>query len=86
MIAEQNLLKYYTCFCEWGNFDANIHQLLRREIDAALLDRDRTIKEAHELREKLGMHMRGNLLTVQSLILMSFLDALASLRPMMEID
>ena len=72
MIAEQNLLKYYMCFCEWGNFDANIHQLLRREIDAALLDRDRTIKEAHELREKLGMHMRGNLLTVQSLILMSF--------------
>merc|ERR1719370_428793 len=29
-------------------------ELLRREIDAALLDRDRTIKEAHELREKLG--------------------------------
>ena len=29
-------------------------QLLRREIDAALVDRDRTIKEAHELREKLG--------------------------------
>ena len=35
--------------------DANLHQLLRREIDAALLDRDRTIKEAHELREKLGI-------------------------------
>ena len=33
----------------------NIRQLLRREIDAALLDRDRTIKEAHELREKLGI-------------------------------
>ena len=33
----------------------NIPQLLRREIDAALLDRDRTIKEAHELREKLGI-------------------------------
>ena len=33
----------------------NISQLLRREIDAALLDRDRTIKEAHELREKLGI-------------------------------
>lgn len=30
-------------------------ELLRREIDAALLDRDRTIKEAHELREKLGI-------------------------------
>ena len=35
--------------------DANLCQLLRREIDAALLDRDRTIKEAHELREKLGI-------------------------------
>ena len=33
----------------------NLRQLLRREIDAALLDRDRTIKEAHELREKLGI-------------------------------
>jgi len=29
-------------------------ELLRREIDAALLDRDKAIKEAHELREKLG--------------------------------
>ena len=38
------------------NFDDNCFwQLLRREIDAALLDRDRTIKEAHELREKLGI-------------------------------
>ena len=34
-----------------------VPQLLRREIDAALLDRDRTIKEAHELREKLGIIM-----------------------------
>ena len=39
-----------------GDFDDNCFgQLLRREIDAALLDRDRTIKEAHELREKLGI-------------------------------
>merc|ERR1711913_213554 len=27
---------------------------LRREIDAALLDRDKALREAHELREKLG--------------------------------
>ena len=29
-------------------------ELLKREIDAALLDRDKAIKEAHELREKQG--------------------------------
>ena len=29
-------------------------ELLKREIEAALLDRDKAIKEAHELREKVG--------------------------------
>ena len=44
--------------------DANLCQLLRREIDAALLDRDRTIKEAHELREKLGILILNQILIV----------------------
>ena len=44
--------------------DANLCQLLRREIDAALLDRDRTIKEAHELREKLGILIFNQILIV----------------------
>ena len=47
-----------------NTIDANHGQLLRREIDAALLDRDRTIKEAHELREKLGMLILVKLLMV----------------------
>jgi hypothetical protein len=31
-----------------------IDNICRREIDSALVDRDRALKENHELREKLG--------------------------------
>ena len=36
-------------------------ELLKREIEAALVDRDKAIKEAHELREKVGEREKSSL-------------------------
>ena len=36
-------------------------ELLKREIEAALIDRDKAIKEAHELREKVGEREKSSL-------------------------
>jgi hypothetical protein len=46
--------------CQTGNLTGTVRSsssssfFTRREIDSALLDRDRVLKENHELREKLG--------------------------------